>query len=136
MGDTLVMGRATYDSIGRPLPGRTTIVVTRDPDWSADGVLVAHSLDEALALAAELAGGDLIVVGGTQIYAAGAAARRPTRCSPRSHLSPDGDALLPGVRPSTSGSRPAASRATGLRVGLVGASLTVRKALTTAGVCG
>ena len=51
MGHTLVMGRATYDSIGRPLPGRTTIVVTRDPDWSADGVLVAHSLEEALALA-------------------------------------------------------------------------------------
>ena len=48
LGHTLVMGRATYDSIGRPLPGRTTIVLTRDPAWSADGVLVAHSLEEAL----------------------------------------------------------------------------------------
>ena len=49
VGHTLVMGRATYDSIGRPLPGRTTIVVTRDPAWSAPaGVLVAHSFDEAL----------------------------------------------------------------------------------------
>ena len=51
MGHTLVMGRATYDSIGRPLPGRTTIVLTRDPDWAADGVLAAHSLEEALAMA-------------------------------------------------------------------------------------
>ena len=38
LGHTLVMGRATYDSIGRPLPGRTTVVLTRDPAWSADGV--------------------------------------------------------------------------------------------------
>jgi dihydrofolate reductase len=52
MGGVLVMGRATYDSIGRPLPGRSTVVVTRDPEWSADGVLVAHSLQEALDLAA------------------------------------------------------------------------------------
>ena len=37
LGHTLVMGRATYESIGRPLPGRTTIVLTRDPTWSADG---------------------------------------------------------------------------------------------------
>ena len=67
MGGVLVMGRATYDSIGRPLPGRTTIVVTRNPDWSADGVLVAHSLSEALDLAAEQPGATF-VVGGTQIY--------------------------------------------------------------------
>lgn len=69
MGHTLVMGRTTYDSIGRPLPGRTTIVLTRDPSWSADGVLVAHSLDEALERAADLPG-DVMVVGGAQVYAA------------------------------------------------------------------
>ena len=45
------MGRKTYDSIGRPLPGRTTVVVTRDRRWRGDGVLVAPTLDEALALA-------------------------------------------------------------------------------------
>jgi dihydrofolate reductase len=48
LGHTLVMGRKTYDSIGRPLPGRRTVVVTRQPDWTADGVAVAHSVDEAL----------------------------------------------------------------------------------------
>lgn len=68
LGHTLVMGRATYDSIGRPLPGRTTIVITRDPQWSAPGVLVAHSWPEALAAAAELPG-DVMVAGGAQIYA-------------------------------------------------------------------
>lgn len=72
MGHTLVMGRATYDSIGRPLPGRRTIVITRDPAWTAgeyaDQVLVVHSFEEALALAAELPG-DVMVAGGAQIYA-------------------------------------------------------------------
>ena len=69
LGHTLVMGRATYDSIGRPLPGRTTIVLTRDPSWSAEGVLVARSLPGALALASGLSG-DVFVVGGAQVYAA------------------------------------------------------------------
>jgi len=63
LGHTLVMGRKTYDSIGRPLPGRRTVVVTRQPDWSADGVAVAHSLDEALQH-----DGTLYVAGGGDIY--------------------------------------------------------------------
>lgn len=67
MGGTLLMGRATYDSIGRPLPGRTTVVLTRDPEWAADGVLVAHTLDEALALARRQPGATF-VAGGAQLY--------------------------------------------------------------------
>src|SRR5215211_4514434 len=63
LGHTLVMGRATYDSIGRPLPGRTSVVLTRDPAWSADGVLVAASLEQALDLAAGLPG-EVMVAGG------------------------------------------------------------------------
>ncbi len=66
LGHTLLMGRATYESIGRPLPGRTTIVLTRDPGWSADGVLVAASLEEALALA----DGEVYVAGGAAVYEA------------------------------------------------------------------
>jgi dihydrofolate reductase len=66
LGHTLVMGRATYESIGRPLPGRTTIVLTRDVDWSADGVLVAHSVEGALARA----DGDVYVAGGAAVYEA------------------------------------------------------------------
>jgi dihydrofolate reductase len=63
LGHTLVMGRKTYDSIGRPLPGRRTVVVTRQPAWSADGVAIAHSLEEALGY-----DGTLYVAGGGDIY--------------------------------------------------------------------
>ena len=65
MGHTLVMGRKTFDSIGRPLPGRTTIVITRDRSWSREGVTVAHDIDEAL----QLARGEVFVAGGGEIYA-------------------------------------------------------------------
>ena len=72
MGHTLVMGRATWDSIGRQLPGRATVVVTRNPDWTAgehaDRVHVAHTLEEALGVAAALTG-DVMIAGGGQIYA-------------------------------------------------------------------
>lgn len=93
LGHTLVMGRATYDSIGRPLPGRTTIVVTRDPDWSADGVLVAHSLPEALDLAAGL-DGDIVIAGGGQIYEQ-AMPLATHQILTEVHQSPPGDAHYP-----------------------------------------
>jgi len=67
MGGVLVMGRSTYESIGRPLPGRDTIVLTRNPDWSAEGVLAAHSLPDALDLAAARPG-ETYVVGGSEVY--------------------------------------------------------------------
>ena len=55
MGLPIVMGRKTFESIGKPLPGRTNIVVTRNGDWSAEGVRVAHSLEEAFSLAESIA---------------------------------------------------------------------------------
>jgi dihydrofolate reductase len=67
VGHTLVMGRLTFDSIGRPLPGRHTIVVTRNGAWSHEGVDVAHNFHDAFALA-EDRDGDTVVAGGTQIY--------------------------------------------------------------------
>ncbi len=93
LGHTLVMGRATYDSIGRPLPGRTTIVLTRDPDWSADGVLVAHDLDAALELAEDLPG-DVMIAGGSQVYAA-ALPIADEQVLTEIHQSPDGDTFYP-----------------------------------------
>ncbi len=93
LGHTLVMGRATYDSIGRPLPGRATIVLTRDPAWSADGVQVAASLDEALALASELPG-DVFVAGGAQVYEA-ALPYADAQVLSEVHLSPPGDTRYP-----------------------------------------
>ena len=72
MGKPILMGRKTYDSIGRPLPGRTNIVITRDPQWQAAGVEVASSLQDAMALAEQacaLAGAEeIMVIGGEQIY--------------------------------------------------------------------
>ncbi len=67
MGGVLIMGRRTYDSIGRPLPGRRTIVVTRNSEWSAEGVDSARSPAAALELAGEV---PAYVVGGAQIYRA------------------------------------------------------------------
>jgi dihydrofolate reductase len=96
MGHTLVMGRATYDSIGRPLPGRTTIVVTRDPDWAADGVLVAHSPEEALAMAV----GDVYVAGGSTIYAAMIDSADELLIS-EIDVEPDGDTFFPETDPGT-----------------------------------
>jgi dihydrofolate reductase len=67
LGSPVVMGRKTWDSIGRPLPGRRNIVITRDPQWQASGAEPAASLDAALALAKNEA--KLFVIGGAQIYA-------------------------------------------------------------------
>jgi len=66
MGKPLIMGRRTYDSIGHPLPGRTNIVLTRDPAFRPEGVLVASSPEEALRLAGEAP--EIIVFGGAQVF--------------------------------------------------------------------
>lgn len=74
MGHPLIMGRKTYDSIGRPLPGRTSIVLTRQADWSAAGVLVAPTLDAALELAARTdvptadSAAEAFVIGGAEVF--------------------------------------------------------------------
>lgn len=97
MGHTLVMGRATYESIGRPLPGRTTVVLTRDPAWTVPGappgVLVAHSFVEAVMNARELPG-DVMVVGGAEIYNA-ALPLADAQVLTEVHLSPQGDTFYP-----------------------------------------
>jgi dihydrofolate reductase len=67
MGHTLVMGRKTYESIGRPLPGRTMIVVTRQRDYAPEGVKVAHSVDESLALAQ--GDDEVFIIGGAELFA-------------------------------------------------------------------
>jgi dihydrofolate reductase len=67
MGKSVVMGRKTFESIGKPMPGRPNIVISRDLSWSAEGVRVARSIDEALALAE---GGEIMVIGGAEIFKA------------------------------------------------------------------
>lgn len=96
LGHTLVMGRATYDSIGRPLPGRTTIVVTRDPQWSAEGVEVAHSVEDALAMAGD---GEVFVAGGATIYEQ-AMPRADVLLISEVDLEPEGDTIFPPIDPA------------------------------------
>ena len=68
-GHTIIMGRRTWESIGRALPGRRTIVVTRQPDYQvADGVQIATSLDEALRTAEASGESESFVVGGAELY--------------------------------------------------------------------
>ena len=77
MGCPLIMGRRTWDSIGRALPGRASVVMTRDGSWAAEGALRAGDMDEALALSrdwirvTEGARSEIILFGGGEIYAAG-----------------------------------------------------------------
>jgi dihydrofolate reductase len=92
LGHTLVMGRATYESIGRPLPGRTTIVLTRDPDWSAEGVVTAGSVEEALALAE----GEVYVAGGAAVYEA-ALPYADEQLISEIDLEPEGDTRYPDL---------------------------------------
>ena len=65
LGRPVIMGRKTFDSIGRPLPKRRNIVVTRNAGWSHEGVEVAHSLEQAIAMAGEEAAS---IIGGAQIF--------------------------------------------------------------------
>ena len=68
LGHPILMGRRTWDSIGRPLPGRQNIVLTRDPSFRAAGASVVHSLAEARAVAGDA--DRLMVIGGAEIYRA------------------------------------------------------------------
>ena len=65
IGKPILMGRVTYESIGRPLDGRHNIVLTRDNDYRAQGCTVVHSIEEALAVAGE---GEIMVIGGAMLY--------------------------------------------------------------------
>jgi len=66
LGKPMLMGRKTFDSLGRPLPGRHNIVLTRAPEWRADGVSVAHDLDQAIELAGDQP--ELMIIGGATLY--------------------------------------------------------------------
>lgn len=100
LGKPIIMGRKTYESIGKPLPGRTNIVVTRNKGWSAaEGVIVTNSFEHALAEAQTVLGNDVqpfnevMVIGGAEIY------RSALRLADRIYLTrvdlePEGDATF------------------------------------------
>lgn len=67
-GMVVIMGRKTYEALGKPLPGRVNIVITRQQDWKVEGVMVAASLDDAFAKAADANFKEGLVIGGGEIY--------------------------------------------------------------------
>ena len=100
MGKPVVLGRKTYQSIGKPLPGRTTIVISRDRAFSAPGIVAAAGLDAALTCARGDAlrrgAGAIIIAGGADIYAQ--ALPRATRLViTEVHMAVDGDAQFPVI---------------------------------------
>ena len=66
MGKPIIMGRKTFESIGRPLPGRRNIVITRNPQYDAEGIELAYSLEEAIKLAGDVE--EIMIIGGQQIF--------------------------------------------------------------------
>lgn len=72
-GHVIIMGRKTYESIGKPLPNRTTIAITRQADFKPEGIIVANSIEEALLKAKSISRDDIYIVGGAKIYQLGLA---------------------------------------------------------------
>ncbi|MET4162456.1 dihydrofolate reductase [Marinobacterium sp. MBR-111] len=105
LGKPIIMGRKTFESIGRPLPGRTNIVITRNPDWTHDGagVRVVHSLQQAIELAESLAlvNGfeESLVIGGAEIYAL-ALPQADRLYLTQVHAEVQGDAHFPPLDPT------------------------------------
>lgn len=103
MGKPLIMGRRTFESIGRPLPGRTSIVLTRDASFEAEGIVIAGDRDGALRLAeqacARTGADEAMVIGGADIFDLfmGAADRLYLT---EVHMAPDGDTFFPAVDPA------------------------------------
>ena len=102
VGKPIIMGRKTFESIGKPLPGRQNIVLTRDANWHADGVTVVPNLAEAIAAAGldpRARADGIMVIGGAQIYAE--ALPSATRIElTEIDAEPEGDTFLPAFDPA------------------------------------
>jgi dihydrofolate reductase len=92
MGKPIVMGRKTWESLGRPLPGRRNIVITRNADYRAEGAAVAHDLNAAIAVAGDAP--EICVIGGAEIYAQ-ALPRAHRLYLTEVHGAPAGDTFFP-----------------------------------------
>ena len=99
MGKPILMGRKTYFSIGKPLPGRTNVVITRDRTLSIDGVTVVYGLDEAIEAAADEGAAECMIIGGAQIYDQSLALVDRIYLT-EVHDTVDGDAFFPVLVPS------------------------------------
>ncbi len=98
MGKPVLMGRLTWESIGRPLPGRQNLVLTSNPAWRAEGATRVASLDEALQMAATSGASQLMVIGGAHVYEQALPRARYIHMT-RVHAEPWGDTLFPELEP-------------------------------------
>lgn len=100
MGKPIVMGRKTFESIGRPLPGRSNIVISRNTEFAPPGVRVVASLDEAVAVAGDIAHDEdvdeVVVIGGAEVYRLAMAAAGRLYIT-EVHASVAGDVTLPPI---------------------------------------
>ena len=96
MGKPMVMGRKTFESFKAPLPGRRHIVLSRNPGWAAPGAEVAHSREEAIALAGDVP--EIAVIGGAEIFQMFDGIADAVELT-EVHLTPEGDAVVPGFGP-------------------------------------
>ena len=94
MGKPIVMGRKTFESIGKPLPGRQNIVITRQAEFVADGCDVVTSIEDAVATAGDA--DEIMIIGGSEIYALFLPAADRLYLT-RVHAEIDGDAFLPAI---------------------------------------
>lgn len=100
LGKPIIMGRKTFESIGRPLPGRTNIVISRQSDWSAPGVVSAQTIEQAIALGQQLRDenqqpvSEVMVIGGAEIYRHTLAVADRVYLT-RIHADVEGDAYFP-----------------------------------------
>lgn len=97
MGKPILMGRKTWESIGRPLPGRRNIVITRNPAYVAEGAEVARSLDAALALVADA--GEAMIIGGAGLYK-DALSKADRLYRTEVHAEIEGDTYFPSINSS------------------------------------
>jgi dihydrofolate reductase len=98
MGKPMIMGRRTFESFPAPLPGRRHIVLTRNPGWSAAGAEVAHTLEEAVALAGDVP--EIAVIGGAEIFRMFAELAEAAELT-EVHLQPEGDAVMAPFDPAS-----------------------------------
>ena len=98
-GMPVIMGRKTFESLGKPLAGRTNIVMTRDKDWSAKGTQAVPNLEEALKVAAETDAKEAYIIGGGEIFKQSLPMANRIYLT-RVHASPEGDAFFPSFRES------------------------------------
>ena len=94
MGHHVIMGRKTFESIGKPLPGRVNVVITRQTNFAPAGVTVVHSFEDAVQLAANARDEEAFVAGGTEIYAQ-ALHRADRMYLTRVHAEVEGDTFFP-----------------------------------------